>query len=57
MIEISSNYKFDKIVAIEARGFLFASILANRMKKPLVLIRKKEKLPHKTVSRSFKLEY
>jgi len=57
MIEKSSNYKFDKIAAIEARGFLFASILANKMNKPLVLIRKKGKLPHKTVSKSFKLEY
>jgi len=57
MVEITSKRRFDKIVAIEARGFLFASILANKKNKPLVLIRKKGKLPYKTVSKSFKLEY
>ena len=57
MNKICKNFNFNKIAAIEARGFLFASILAHLNKKPLVLIRKKGKLPHKTFSKSFKLEY
>ncbi|MDR2588304.1 MAG: adenine phosphoribosyltransferase [Spirochaetales bacterium] len=45
------------IAAIEARGFLFASPVAERLCLPLVLVRKKGKLPGKTLSRSFALEY
>jgi adenine phosphoribosyltransferase len=57
MNKICKKFKFNKIAAIEARGFLFASVLAHLNKKPLVLIRKKGKLPHKTFSKSFQLEY
>jgi len=46
-----------KIAAIEARGFIFASALAYANKKPLILLRKKNKLPAATISQSFKLEY
>jgi adenine phosphoribosyltransferase len=45
------------IAAIEARGFIFASPVAERCGLPLILVRKKGKLPGKTVSRSFSLEY
>jgi adenine phosphoribosyltransferase len=48
---------FDKIAAIEARGFLFASVLAYRLKKGLIPLRKPGKLPWKTVSESYALEY
>jgi adenine phosphoribosyltransferase len=45
------------IAAIEARGFLFAAPVAERCALPLILARKKGKLPGTVVSRSFALEY
>lgn len=47
----------DVIAGIESRGFLFASVLAYAMNKSLVVIRKKNKLPHTTVSYTYSLEY
>ncbi|WP_020472030.1 adenine phosphoribosyltransferase [Zavarzinella formosa] len=47
----------DAIAAAEARGFLFAAPLALEMKLPLVPLRKPGKLPHKTVSAKYDLEY
>jgi|TARA_R110000851_G_scaffold285777_2_gene439527 adenine phosphoribosyltransferase len=46
-----------KIIGLDARGFIFASVLAHRTKGPLVLARKVGKLPGPTVQRDFKLEY
>jgi adenine phosphoribosyltransferase len=45
------------IACIDARGFLIASIMAYQMQKPLVLVRKKGKLPGETVHQEYKLEY
>ncbi|MBI4201506.1 MAG: adenine phosphoribosyltransferase [Chloroflexi bacterium] len=47
----------DVVMAIEARGFLFGSALAYKMSKPLVPIRKQGKLPFRTNSVSYALEY
>lgn len=52
-----SSLQFDVIVGIESRGFLFGMLLANQLGKPFVPIRKQGKLPYKTVSESYKLEY
>jgi adenine phosphoribosyltransferase len=49
--------KVDALAAIESRGFLFAAPLASSLKLPLILVRKKGKLPGKTVSRAYNLEY
>jgi adenine phosphoribosyltransferase len=49
--------KVDALAAIESRGFLFAAPLAHSLKLPLILVRKKGKLPGKTVSRAYNLEY
>ena len=57
IIKISKEIKFDKIAAIESRGFIFASAVAYLINKPLVLLRKKNKLPSETHSVDFKLEY
>ena len=46
-----------RIAAIDSRGFLFGGALADRMNLPLTVIRKKGKLPFKTVSESYALEY
>jgi adenine phosphoribosyltransferase len=48
---------FDKIVAIESRGFLLGTLLAYETGLPLVLARKAGKLPRETVSASYGLEY
>jgi len=45
------------IVAIEARGFIFGGALAERMGVSFVPVRKKGKLPYKTVSATYELEY
>tara|TARA_B100000029_G_scaffold52451_1_gene47665 strand:- start:842 stop:1369 length:528 start_codon:yes stop_codon:yes gene_type:complete len=57
IIEISKKIKFDKISAIESRGFVFASVVSYKLKKPLVLMRKKNKLPADKHSVDFELEY
>ena len=57
IIEISKKIKFDKVSAIESRGFVFASAVSYLLKKPLILLRKKNKLPADRYSVDFKLEY
>ena len=57
IIEISKKIKFDKVAAIESRGFVFASTVSYLMKKPFILLRKKNKLPAETHSIDFELEY
>jgi adenine phosphoribosyltransferase len=51
------NEKVDKVVGIDARGFLFGSVLAYELGIGFVPIRKKGKLPYKTISESYTLEY
>ncbi|MDR1986855.1 MAG: adenine phosphoribosyltransferase [Treponema sp.] len=57
MFSLYQDKGLDAVAAIEARGFLFAAPLAVRMGLPLILIRKKGKLPGKTLSKSYQLEY
>ena len=57
IFEISKKVNFDKISAIESRGFVFASALSYLTKKPLILFRKKNKLPADRHSVEFELEY
>ncbi len=57
IINRSKKYKIDKIAAIESRGFIFASAVSYILKKPFVLLRKKNKLPAKVHSVDFELEY
>ena len=57
IVEITKKIKFDKISAIESRGFIFASAVSYILKKPLILLRKKNKLPAERHSIDFELEY
>ena len=57
IIERSKKYKIDKIAAIESRGFVFASAVSYLLKKPFIMLRKKNKLPAETHSVDFELEY
>jgi len=57
IIERSKNFKIDKIAAIESRGFVFASAVSYLLKKPFIMLRKKNKLPAEVHSIDFELEY
>ena len=57
IIQISKKYEIDKIAAIESRGFVFASAVSYLLKKPFVMLRKKNKLPVDVYSVDFELEY
>ena len=61
LIEKVSDYHFfnmtDAIIAIDARGFIFGSAIAKTVKKPLVMARKKNKLPGSLFEKNYGLEY
>jgi adenine phosphoribosyltransferase len=57
IVERSKKFKIDKIAAIESRGFVFASAVSYLLKKPFIMLRKKNKLPADTHSVDFELEY
>jgi len=57
IIDISKKIEFNKISAIESRGFIFASVVSYLTNKPLILLRKKNKLPAERHSVDFQLEY
>ena len=57
IIERVKDIKFDKIAAIESRGFVFASAVSYILKKPFIMLRKKNKLPAEVHSVDFELEY
>ena len=57
IIEKSKKYEIDKIAAIESRGFVFASAVSYILKKPFIMLRKKNKLPAEVHTIDFELEY
>ena len=57
IVEKSKQFKVDKIAAIESRGFVFASAVSYILKKPFIMLRKKNKLPAEVHSVDFELEY
>ena len=57
IVERSKKIEFDKIAAVESRGFVFASAISYIVKKPFIMLRKKNKLPADVHSIDFELEY
>ena len=57
IIDLAKKIEFDKVAAIESRGFVFASAVSYKLEKPFILLRKKNKLPADTHSIEFELEY
>ena len=57
IVDRSKKFNFDKIAAIESRGFVFASAVSYILKKPFIMLRKKNKLPSEVHSVDFELEY
>tara|TARA_B100001123_G_C14638005_1_gene760556 strand:+ start:76 stop:603 length:528 start_codon:yes stop_codon:yes gene_type:complete len=55
--KIASEIEFDKLAAVESRGFIFASAISYKLAKSFILMRKKDKLPAEKFSQDFELEY
>ena len=57
LMKLLDDIEFDKIIALESRGFIFGAPIAYELRKPMVLVRKAGKLPRETVSQTYNLEY
>jgi adenine phosphoribosyltransferase len=57
LLGFTSNIKIDKVVGVDSRGFIFAPMLAEKLGAGFVTARKSGKLPYKTISESYDLEY
>jgi len=57
LITLIKDTIFDKVVSIEARGFILGAVIAYELNKGFVPVRKKGKLPYKTISYKYSLEY
>ena len=57
LVKRYSGKGIDSVVAVESRGFIFGGALAERIGAGVVPVRKKGKLPHKTLSATYSLEY
>ena len=57
IVEKSKKFEFNKVAAIESRGFVFGSAVSYILNKPFIMLRKKNKLPADVHSVDFELEY
>ena len=57
LIETAGDTRIDKVVGIDARGFIFGAAVADRLKAGFIPIRKKGKLPYQTFEKAYTLEY
>ena len=57
LLELVGSLPVDKVIGMESRGYFFASLLAKELNAGFVPVRKKGKLPYKTLSEEFFLEY
>lgn len=57
LVDNLHGQQVDKVVGMESRGFFFGMLLAQRLGAGFVPVRKKGKLPYKTLSQTYDLEY
>lgn len=57
LLNLVNEYKIDKVVGIESRGFFFATLLSTELNAGFVPVRKKGKLPFTVLSKPYSLEY
>jgi len=57
LMNLIDGEKIDKVVGIESRGFFFGTLLAQKLNAGFIPVRKPGKLPYKTISQSYDLEY
>ncbi|HKJ06783.1 MAG TPA: adenine phosphoribosyltransferase [Flavobacteriaceae bacterium] len=57
LLTLLGNKKIDKVVGIESRGYFYGSLLAHQLNAGFVPVRKPGKLPYKTISEEYELEY
>jgi len=57
LVGLTYGHKIDKVVGIESRGFIFGSMLAQKLGVGFILARKPGKLPGETESQAYQLEY
>nr|WP_299070076.1 adenine phosphoribosyltransferase [uncultured Allomuricauda sp.] len=57
LCDMVKDYAIDKVVGVDSRGFIFAPLIASKLNAGFVPVRKKGKLPYKTISESYSLEY
>ncbi len=57
LLEAIGEMQIDKVVGVDSRGFIFAPMLASRLKAGFIPVRKQGKLPYHTVAESYLLEY
>src|SRR5699024_1249923 len=57
LVKSFAGQKVDKVVGVEARGFLFGVLLAKELNVGFIPMRKPGKLPYKTISAEYNLEY
>jgi adenine phosphoribosyltransferase len=57
LVTFTNGIKIDKVVGIESRGFIFGSLLSQKLDVGFILARKPGKLPAETESETYQLEY
>ena len=57
LLNMVGDVKIDKVVGMESRGFFFATLMAQELNAGFVPVRKKNKLPYKTLQETYALEY
>ena len=57
LVSTLKDRKIDKVIGVESRGFFFGTLLAQKLNAGFVPVRKPKKLPYKTISASYALEY
>jgi adenine phosphoribosyltransferase len=57
LVQPYAGLRIDKVAGIEARGFILAGAVAHQLSVGFVPVRKKGKLPYKTIGQSYDLEY